>query len=150
MVPVLVWLDVDCLVIILTNCSTEDDSPYPEVRSAVANFDDDTMPVSTIRAWVLGMCGAIVLPGVNQFFYYRYPGIVVGSVRNSLNYLNCHLILIPQLVAQLMVFPIGRAWARIVPSIKIFGHSLNTGPFTIKEHVQFLFKFLSIPTSYCL
>lgn len=47
----------------------------------MANFDDDTMPASTIRAWVLGILGAIVLPGVNQFFYLRYPGIVVGSVR---------------------------------------------------------------------
>lgn len=96
----------------------EEDSPYPEVRSAVANFDDDTMPASTIRAWVLGIIGAMVLPGVNQFFYLRYPGIVIGS-----------------LVAQLVMFPIGRAWARVMPSVKIFGHSLNDGPFTIKEHV---------------
>lgn len=35
----------------------EDDSPYPEVRSAVANTDDPTIPVSSIRAWVIGMCG---------------------------------------------------------------------------------------------
>lgn len=39
------------------------------------------------------------------------------------------------LVAQLIAFPIGRFWARIVPRISIFGHSLNPGPFTIKEHV---------------
>ena len=32
----------------------EDDSPYPEVRSAVANIDDTTIPVSTIRSWVMG------------------------------------------------------------------------------------------------
>jgi len=96
----------------------EDDSPYPEVRSAVANFDDPTMPVSTIRAWALGAGCAILLPGINQFFYMRYPGIMVGG-----------------LVAQLTVFPLGRAWARVVPRVKIFGHSLNAGPFTIKEHV---------------
>jgi hypothetical protein len=59
---------------------SEDDSPYPEVRSAVANYDDDTMPVSTIRAWVLGICWAIILPGINQFFYMRYPSIVLGGV----------------------------------------------------------------------
>jgi hypothetical protein len=59
----------------------EDDSPYPEVRSAVANYDDDAMPVSTVRAWVLGICWAIILPGVNQFFYMRYPSIVLGGVR---------------------------------------------------------------------
>jgi OPT family small oligopeptide transporter len=96
----------------------EDDSPYPEVRSAVANYDDDTMPVSTIRAWVLGICWAIILPGINQFFYMRYPSIVLGG-----------------LVAQLVAFPVGRVWARVVPNVKVFGHSLNTGPFTIKEHV---------------
>jgi len=32
----------------------EDDSPYPEVRSAVANTDDPNIPVSTLRAWVIG------------------------------------------------------------------------------------------------
>lgn len=35
-----------------THNVVEEDSPYPEVRSAVANFDDPDMPVSTIRAWV--------------------------------------------------------------------------------------------------
>ena len=34
---------------------TEDDSPYPEVRSAVANTDDTTIPCGTFRAWVMGM-----------------------------------------------------------------------------------------------
>lgn len=41
----------------------------------------------------------------------------------------------PQIVAQLISFPLMRAWARIVPRVKIFGVSLNPGPFTIKEHV---------------
>lgn len=45
---------------------TEEDSPYPEVRSAVANTDDHTMPVSTIRAWFMGMCLAVLIPGLNQ------------------------------------------------------------------------------------
>ena len=34
---------------------TEDDSPYPEVRSAVANTDDTSIPCGTFRAWVMGM-----------------------------------------------------------------------------------------------
>jgi hypothetical protein len=41
-----------------------------------------------------------------------------------------------QLVAQLVAFPVGRVWARVVPNVKVFGHSLNMGPFTIKEHVR--------------
>lgn len=96
----------------------EEDSPYPEVRSAVANFDDPSMPVSTLRAWVLGVIWAILIPGMNQFFYLRYPSVAIGG-----------------LVAQLLVFPVGRAWVRIMPCKKIFGLEINPGPFTIKEHV---------------
>lgn len=40
-----------------------------------------------------------------------------------------------QVVALLITFPIGRAWAGILPNWKIFGVSLNPGPFSIKEHV---------------
>lgn len=47
----------------------EEDSPYPEVRSAVANTDDPDMPCSTIRAWILGMVMAMIIPGLNQFLY---------------------------------------------------------------------------------
>jgi hypothetical protein len=66
----------------------EDDSPYPEVRSAVANTDDPEMPVNTIRAWVLGMLWAIIISGMNQFFFFRYPSVTVtpvsiGSARKS-------------------------------------------------------------------
>ncbi|EMD32415.1 hypothetical protein CERSUDRAFT_68734 [Gelatoporia subvermispora B] len=96
----------------------DDDSPYPEVRSAVANYDDPSMPVSTLRAWVLGLLWAVLLPGINQFYFFRYPSLLVGSI-----------------VPQLMTFPLGRAWARWVPSVRVLGVSLNPGPFTIKEHV---------------
>ncbi|OJT15535.1 Sexual differentiation process protein isp4 [Trametes pubescens] len=96
----------------------EDDSPYPEVRSAVANYDDPSMPVNTLRAWVLGIFWAIIIPGVNEFYYFRYPSIMVTGI-----------------VAQLVSFPMGRAWARWMPAVKIFGVSLNPGLFTIKEHV---------------
>ena len=61
----------------------DEDSPYPEVRSAVANFDDPSMPASTIRAWVLGVIWAMVIPGMNQFFYFRYPSVTVTGVRHS-------------------------------------------------------------------
>ncbi|KAF5340391.1 hypothetical protein D9611_007769 [Ephemerocybe angulata] len=96
----------------------EDDSPYPEVRSAVACTDDPDMPASTLRAWILGLAWAVLIPGMNQFFYFRYPSVAIGG-----------------LVAQLLVFPVGRIWVRIMPCVKIFGLELNPGPFTIKEHV---------------
>ncbi|KAF8811268.1 small oligopeptide transporter [Phlegmacium glaucopus] len=96
----------------------EDDSPYLEVRSAVANFDDPEMPASTIRAWIMGIIWAILISGMNQFFYFRYPSVSIGN-----------------LVAQLLAFPLGRAWVKLCPAVSILGMQLNPGPFTIKEHV---------------
>jgi OPT family oligopeptide transporter len=76
------------------------------------------MPCNTFRAWFLGLIWAIIIPGLNQFFFFRYPSVNVTG-----------------LVAQLLVFPVGRAWAKFLPRVKIFGVSLNPGPFTVKEHV---------------
>ncbi|VDB86558.1 unnamed protein product [Peniophora sp. CBMAI 1063] len=96
----------------------EDESPYPEVRAAVSNTDDMEMPVNTARAFTIGLVWAVLIPGLNQFMYFRYPSTAVGS-----------------LVAQLLSFPVGRAWARFMPAVTIFGVQLNPGPFTVKEHV---------------
>ncbi|KAJ7243035.1 small oligopeptide transporter, partial [Mycena rebaudengoi] len=96
----------------------EEDSPYPEVRSAVANFDDPEMPASTIRSWTLGLIFSALIPGMNQFFHFRFPSINIGPV-----------------VAQLIAFPIGSAWARCMPHVSLFGLPLNPGPLSIKEHV---------------
>ena len=59
----------------------DEESPYPEVRSAVANTDDPEMPVNTIRAWCIGLAWSMILPGMNQFFFFRYPSITVTGVR---------------------------------------------------------------------
>jgi hypothetical protein len=96
----------------------EDDSPYPEVRSAVANTDDPEMPVNTLRAWILGLFWAILISGLNQFFFFRFPSVTISN-----------------LVAQLLSYPMGRAYALVLPNIRIFGAELNPGPFIIKEHV---------------
>ncbi|KAI9462088.1 OPT oligopeptide transporter [Boletus coccyginus] len=96
----------------------EDDSPYPEVRSAVANTDDPSTPASTLRVWVMGLTFAILLSGLNQFFFFRYPSVSVSGM-----------------VPILLSLPMGRLWAAVVPNWSIFGVSLNPGPFTIKEHV---------------
>ncbi|KAF9261975.1 small oligopeptide transporter [Marasmius fiardii PR-910] len=97
----------------------EDDSPYPEVRSAVANTDDPTMPVSTIRAWAIGIPAAILFAGVNQFFMFRYPSISFTTI-----------------VPLLLSYPVGRAAAAFIPrNWTLFGYELNPGPFSIKEHV---------------
>ncbi|KAI0247355.1 small oligopeptide transporter [Lactifluus subvellereus] len=98
-----------------TGSILQDDSPYAEVRSAVANTDDPMMPSSTFRAWVVGIIWAVLIPGVNQLFDFRYPSI--------------------RLVPLLLTYPICKAWARYLPKVSLFGMSLNPGPFTIKEHV---------------
>ena len=46
----------------------------------MANFDDPSMPVTTLRAWLFGICWSVILPGINQFFYFRYPTVTVTSV----------------------------------------------------------------------
>jgi OPT family oligopeptide transporter len=71
------------------------------------------MPVNTFRAWFLGMVFAILLAGVNQFFFFRYPSVTV-----------------PGLVAQLLAFPAGKLMEYAIPRSRFF----NPGPFNIKEH----------------
>lgn len=38
------------------------------------------MPASTLRAWFIGIVWAVVIPGVNQFFYFRYPTVTITAV----------------------------------------------------------------------
>ncbi|KAF8264244.1 OPT oligopeptide transporter [Lactarius quietus] len=95
----------------------EDESPYPEVRSAVANTDDPSMPVSTLRAWVLGIISTVLVAGTGQFFYFRYPSVYISV-----------------LTALLVSYPFGKLWEHYVPNVTLFGMKLNPGPFTIKEH----------------
>ncbi|RLV91849.1 Sexual differentiation process protein isp4 [Spathaspora sp. JA1] len=97
--------------------TVEDDSPYPEVRAAVPSSDDFSMPQNTIRAWVIGMILTTVGCGMNMLFSFHSPSFVVTTF-----------------VTSILAWPIGRFWAWVVPDVKIFGVSLNPGPFNIKEH----------------
>lgn len=98
-----------------------DDSPYAEVRAAVRNTDGGEV-ANTVRAWVLGMIFVTIGSGINMFLSMRSPAISFPSV-----------------VVQLLVYPIGCLWAKVMPTrvFNTFGArwTLNTGPFTIKEHV---------------
>lgn len=99
-----------------------EDSPYDEVRAAVRNTDGDEV-ANTVRAWVLGMFFVTIGSGLNMFLSMRSPAI---------NF--------PSLVVQLLVYPIGCLWARLVPTrtFSLGGGirwTFNTGSFTIKEHV---------------
>ncbi|KAJ5290707.1 uncharacterized protein N7443_010960 [Penicillium atrosanguineum] len=97
-----------------------DQSPFPEVAACVSNKDDPTMVCNTVRAWILMTIFVILFSGVNQFFGLRYPSLSIGYV-----------------VAQILVFPIGRAWEKLprwrVP-LGMFSFDINPGKFTLKEH----------------
>ena len=95
-------------------------SPYPEVRSVTDPFDDPDTPCETFRAYVLGiffMCGSTCL---NTFFSQRQPAISLSS-----------------LIMQLLVAPLGMAWAKVIPNWHIhLGKkriAINNGPWTYKE-----------------
>ncbi|CAK7229617.1 hypothetical protein SBRCBS47491_007311 [Sporothrix bragantina] len=110
-------------------------SPYAEVRAVVSNHDDPTTPVSTIRAWVIGIGFSVLLAFVNQLFSIRQPQISVMSN-----------------VAQLLSYPVGKLWEKALPDWgimlpafivgrKVAGTpaarlSLNPGPFNKKEHMM--------------
>jgi OPT family small oligopeptide transporter len=98
----------------------EENSPYPEVVAAVRPTDED-VPANTIRAWVLGMVFMTIGSGCNLLFSLRNPAIQITSI-----------------VAQLVSYPVGVAWAKFMPTKKFrtFGleWTLNPGPFNMKEH----------------
>jgi hypothetical protein len=99
----------------------EENSPYPEVQAAVANWDDMDVPANTLRAWFLGMFFVTIGSGLNCFFSLREPNIAVGP-----------------LVVQLCSYPIGKLMQLLLPRdvFHLFGlkFSLNPGPFNKKEH----------------
>lgn len=91
-----------------------------EVQAAVPVVDED-VPASTLRAWVIGLILTTVGSGLNMLFSLRNPSIFITSI-----------------VAQLVAYPLGVLWARLMPdkTITLLGHkmSLNPGPFNKKEH----------------
>ncbi|PLN86877.1 OPT superfamily oligopeptide transporter [Aspergillus taichungensis] len=97
-----------------------DQSPFPEVAACVSNKDDPELLCNTVRAWILTTVFVVLFAGVNQFFGLRYPSLSIGYV-----------------VAQLLVFPIGRTWEKL-PRWRVplgrFTFDINPGRFTIKEH----------------
>jgi len=99
-----------------------DNSPYPEVRAAVRNYDVD-LPCNTIRMWVISMLMTTIGSGLNMLFSLRSPSITITSY-----------------VAQLIVYPVGLAWDKVMPNRQhtTFGvkWNLNPGPFNFKEHAM--------------
>ncbi|KAH0457547.1 hypothetical protein IEQ34_012862 [Dendrobium chrysotoxum] len=99
------------------------DHPIEEVRLTVDPSDNPSLPVLTIRTWLLGVTSCILLSFVNMFFAYRTNPLAIGSI-----------------CAQIITLPIGRFLANTLPKkdIKVpffnWSFSLNPGPFSMKEH----------------
>jgi hypothetical protein len=96
------------------------ESPYETVRAAVRETDGEEI-ANTVRAWLLGFIFVTLSSGINMLLSMRSPAITI-----------------PTVVILLVVYPCGQFLARILPTkkFKSFGleWTLNTGPFTIKEH----------------
>ncbi|KAJ6100288.1 hypothetical protein N7467_001823 [Penicillium canescens] len=90
-----------------------DDSPFPEVRAVIQPVNDLTLPVNTVRMWTIGLVFTIIGSGLNQLFSLRQPSVTISA-----------------LVAQLLAFPVGCAWAKCIP----LGMLNPDRHFNIKEH----------------
>ncbi|MBW0473692.1 hypothetical protein O181_013407 [Austropuccinia psidii MF-1] len=100
-----------------------EETPFPEVLNIAPSTDDPFMPVSTFRAWLIGLVWTILgTDYINVFFSARLPGISVNTF-----------------VGQVLALPAGRFLASTLPTrlFKVFGYSftLNPGPFNPKEHL---------------
>lgn len=97
-------------------------SPYPEVRSVTNPYDDPSIPVETLRVYLLGILWTGVGSFVNQFFAERQPGISLSPA-----------------VVQLLLYPSGVLLATILPkkTIRLWRWSidLNPGPWNYKEQM---------------
>ncbi|CVK88654.1 probable isp4 protein [Fusarium mangiferae] len=98
----------------------EENSPYPEVRAAVRNFDED-LPCNTVRAWTIGLMLVTLGASTNTLLSLRQPSISIGP-----------------LIAQIVAWPMGHGWSKFVSNreFNTFGitWTLNPGPFNVKEH----------------
>ena len=132
-----------------------ENSPYAEVRANVDPTDDPTMPVSTVRAWVIGISFSCVGTFIDNLFAFRYPSISLGV--NVAQLVACGWLYpplhSPNLLSILertptghesfmltdLLDPLGKFFARVLPDRRIhfFGNEikLNPGPFNRKEHM---------------
>ena len=75
----------------------EENSPYPEVRAAVRNYDEPDLPCNTIRAWVIGILLTTIASGINLLFSLRNPSISITTY-----------------VIQVVAYPLGRGWDKVI------------------------------------
>ncbi|CAI5756013.1 unnamed protein product [Candida verbasci] len=111
-------------------------SPYPEVRAVTYPFDDPTLPVETLRVYIIGIIWVGLGSVINVFFFDRQPPISLSVA-----------------VAQVFLYPSGKIAEWILPkwSFKIWKYkiNLNPGPYNYKEQVlASAFVSVSVSASY--
>lgn len=97
-------------------------SPYAQVRAVTDPFDDPTIPVETLRMYIISIVWIALSAVINQFFSERYPSISLGSS-----------------VVQVFLYPSGKLLEWALPKWKFklwrFEIDLNPGPYTFKEQM---------------
>ncbi|KAK9471923.1 OPT oligopeptide transporter protein-domain-containing protein [Dipodascopsis tothii] len=97
-------------------------SPYPEVRSVTDPDDDPSIPVETLRVYLLAIVWTAISTVISQFFTFRKPSITLTAA-----------------VVQLFLYPCGMLMHYVLPrwTLRLFGWSiaLNPGPWNYKEQM---------------
>ncbi|KAI4724623.1 hypothetical protein E4T49_07628 [Aureobasidium sp. EXF-10728] len=103
--------------------STENRSSREELLLAAgidSSVDDSSLPCLTLRMWVISIVLTVVVSGLNTLYSLRKPSITLDSA-----------------VVQLIAFPIGKAWEKILPdyTLSIFGAKLRLNPGRFNEKI---------------
>ncbi|KAH0336714.1 OPT superfamily oligopeptide transporter, partial [Aureobasidium melanogenum] len=84
--------------------------------------DDPSLPCLTLRMWTISIVLTMLVTGLNTLFTLRKPSVTISSA-----------------VVQLVAFPLGRAWEKLLPDweFSVCGRKLrlNPGAFNEKEHI---------------
>lgn len=87
--------------------------------------DDPSLPCLTLRMWTISIVLTVVVSALNTLYTLRKPSITLNSA-----------------VVQLIAFPIGRAWEKLLPdwTLSAFGRKLQLNPGPFNEKVQHKIK----------
>jgi hypothetical protein len=82
--------------------------------------DNPSLPCLTLRMWTISIILTMLVTGLNTLFTLRKPSVTISSA-----------------VVQLVAFPIGRAWEKLLPdwTFSVCGRKLRLNPGAFNEKV---------------
>lgn len=82
--------------------------------------DDPSLPCLTLRMWTISVILTVLVTGLNTLYTLRKPSVTITSA-----------------VVQLVAFPIGRAWEKLLPdrTFSVFGWKIRINPGAFNEKV---------------